>query len=97
MNNLPLDIENIVNDYKYQLEHKDKFRRCLDYIDSFIHTTGTPYYSPDGVWIQLRDEGGEFITNFEICSYCNDYTDPFAQEKEWGYDIKHTIRIECRC
>ena len=32
MNNLPLDIENIVIDYKYQLEHITKFKSLLKII-----------------------------------------------------------------
>ena len=33
MNTLPQDLENIINDYKYQMEHKEKFKSSLDIIN----------------------------------------------------------------
>ena len=37
MEQLPLDIENIILDYKAQLEHREKFQKCLEQINHIDH------------------------------------------------------------
>lgn len=56
LNEIPLDLENLILEYKYGLEHYDKFRFCLNEIkiikcdyksfveDGEIYTESTRYY-----------------------------------------------------
>ena len=37
INTLPIELENIINDYKYQMEHKEKFKSSLDKINQIIY------------------------------------------------------------
>ena len=36
--NLGKDVENMILDMKYQLEHREKFNKCLDYIKHYVST-----------------------------------------------------------
>ena len=79
MNSLPLAIENIVNDYKYQLEHKDSFQASLQSIKSMIQVDNdfnncgmnNDYYERD--WIQIYKEYEYYNICFDICIKCGEY------------------------
>ena len=51
MNTLPKDIENIVNDYKHQMEHKDRFLPSLEIITNIYHTC---YQNKEGLNLSNR-------------------------------------------
>ena len=38
MDNLPLDVQVIVYDYKYQLEHAEKYKHCMEELPFMCHS-----------------------------------------------------------
>ncbi len=45
INSLPLDLENIINSYKYQMEHIEKFQSTLDMIKEINYHIDNKDYS----------------------------------------------------
>ena len=85
MENLPLEIEEIINQYKYEMEHLDKFRKTLNIIKNIevndYYATGemtetfkkVSHY-PDCVedWGWLLQHYREIRINGKIITYCDD-------------------------
>jgi len=55
MNNLPKDIENLIDDYKISIEVSEKYERCLDQIRDFSFGTTKDNKSINIVYVGYRE------------------------------------------
>jgi hypothetical protein len=74
MNFLPEELENIINDYKYQMEHIEKFQSTLDIIDNitYIESEGNSWRSYGTTTVHCYGESTEVLmylgnTIYESC------------------------------
>ncbi len=74
MNNLPLDIKNIVNNYKYQLEHITKFKSTLEIIKKIIPDCYFMWAYGIGIEWNNYDKENDIITKrykqIHLCNRC---------------------------
>lgn len=80
MNTLPLDIKNIVNDYRYHIEYQNNIKSSLDIIkymgQSNIKFSGSgfnnnEYYETD--WIQVYKDYNDGIMYSDFCIKCGEF------------------------
>ncbi len=79
MNNLPLEIENIIIDYKMQMDHREKFAKSIEKINNIHHTImdTTSYRVNDDTNIEVEMYGGHNMDERSKGHYefwCHRYT-----------------------
>ena len=62
---LPLEIENLILEYKYSAEHFDKFKNCIKIIKSITHKYYT--YDEDGINMHESEKIlGNIVTSYYL-------------------------------
>ena len=70
MNTLPVVISNIIIDYKYQLEHKEKFSKCMNELKEKVWEYYIDEEEDDGYEITYsvrREAQSDIEVHYELC------------------------------
>ncbi len=90
MNSLPLDLENIILDYKYGMEHKEKFKKTLDIIkDVGYSITNYGELLSERSYIDKHD-----LEQSILYQYDYDINELSYWRVDMDLDLEHWITIE---
>ena len=83
------DINNIILNYVAQLEHTQKYIKCMNTIENLTHTFEIGQIMIEYMIIQLKNiKTNQYVVDIRLCVFCGEYTNkPY---------IKYNI-IQCKC
>ena len=85
LEDIPLEIENIIMNYKNDLEHTEKFKKTLDKINEIEHYEEKECSMGNGWWSSIYFEDKGITNNFEYSIYRRENYD----DDIWGSDEEY--------